>query len=345
MTTNSQTFTFDTDTDAHFRAWGLGISTAFAACGLVQTTDTGQINWSTVTRTGPTSSGQQISGYEIWRFNDSLQATKPVFIKVEYGLNVFSAGSARIPCVITSTATATNGAGTLTIPATTSPRQYWLGSTQGDPGTGNQAGVISASSPLLMQGDGSSVVAAIGAQAVFQPTYANPSGWSFGPNFPAFLLIERTRDTAGVINGDGLIVGTVHYEPPGGSGIYNAATQGHSPVPAWQMVSYTGSGLGAVSSRWPIAWPGNAFSTAVSGSDLYAYPMPVATPKAEGQALGFLGIYKSDLAIDTIISLTVSGSAHTYRSLAGIAGIATNNNERSYVDSNVANGALLMRWE
>lgn len=66
-------------TDALFRDWGSKLSAAIQAVGLVKTGDTGQINWSTVTV------GTGIRGYEIFRFNDSLQATTPVFIKIEYG--------------------------------------------------------------------------------------------------------------------------------------------------------------------------------------------------------------------------------------------------------------------
>lgn len=97
----------DNTTDANFRAWGSGISAALAACGLVQTGDTGQINWTTVTRP---LSAVTYQGFEIWRFNDSLQATCPVFIKIRYG----SGGNNQYPGVEITVGQATNGAGTLT---------------------------------------------------------------------------------------------------------------------------------------------------------------------------------------------------------------------------------------
>jgi len=92
--------------DATFRTWGSGIAAQIAAMGLVQTSDTGQINWTTVAR----PSTFAYAGYEIWRFNDALQATKPVFIRLDYGI----AGVADRPSMIARVATATNGAGTLT---------------------------------------------------------------------------------------------------------------------------------------------------------------------------------------------------------------------------------------
>jgi len=73
---------FTNSSDANFRAWGSYLSARFAAVGLVNTTDTGQINWGTVTTPAGINTYQ---GYEIWRFNDALQASAPVFFKIQYG--------------------------------------------------------------------------------------------------------------------------------------------------------------------------------------------------------------------------------------------------------------------
>ena len=67
--------------DSNFRAWGAAVNNLFSTAGLIQTADTGQINWSTVVRAAPYG----IAGYEIWRFNDALQATTPIFFKISYG--------------------------------------------------------------------------------------------------------------------------------------------------------------------------------------------------------------------------------------------------------------------
>jgi hypothetical protein len=96
-------------TDAKFRAWGSANSTALASAGLVQTADTGQINWTTVTKPGVASTK---AGYEIWKFNDSLAGSKPVFIKFEYGTN----GGTSSGGVWVSVGTGSNGSGTLTGP-------------------------------------------------------------------------------------------------------------------------------------------------------------------------------------------------------------------------------------
>lgn len=78
------------------------------ALGLTQTADTGQINLSTVT--APTG-GNQSQGYEIWRFNDTLQATKPVYLKVEYGSG---SGSQHQFALWFTIGTGSNGSGTIT---------------------------------------------------------------------------------------------------------------------------------------------------------------------------------------------------------------------------------------
>lgn len=63
-------------TDAAFRTWGLAYNAKLAAAGLVQTADTGQIDWATVLAATAINT---VQGYEIWRFDDALQATVPVF--------------------------------------------------------------------------------------------------------------------------------------------------------------------------------------------------------------------------------------------------------------------------
>lgn len=76
------TTNYTNSSDANFRSWGSYLSARFAAVGLVQTADTGQINWTTVLT--PTGASVYM-GYEIWRFADTLQATAPVFFKIQYG--------------------------------------------------------------------------------------------------------------------------------------------------------------------------------------------------------------------------------------------------------------------
>jgi hypothetical protein len=106
MTTATSVSRIRHDSDAMFQEWIQEMTTKLAACGLVQTADTGQINTGTATRPAPNTS----AGYQIWRFDDALQSTVPVFIRFEYR----SGGGTTIPTMFVGVGTSTDGLGTLT---------------------------------------------------------------------------------------------------------------------------------------------------------------------------------------------------------------------------------------
>jgi hypothetical protein len=64
-----------------FRLWGAKVREMLEGIGLTRTADTGQINWATV----EWPAAETDAGYEIYRFNDTLQATRPIYIKIFYG--------------------------------------------------------------------------------------------------------------------------------------------------------------------------------------------------------------------------------------------------------------------
>jgi len=72
---------FNNASTANFRAWGKAVSDAMTAVGLTKTSDTGQIDWSTVNLPAASAYG----GYEIRRMSDALDTTYPMFIKFEFG--------------------------------------------------------------------------------------------------------------------------------------------------------------------------------------------------------------------------------------------------------------------
>jgi hypothetical protein len=106
MTTQTWSTVIDHSSDANFRIWGNELKTKLAAAGLVQTADTGQINWVTVTRPATNTD----AGYEIWRMNDTQQATAPIFFKIFYG----TANGAGTPRIRVQMGQGSNGSGTLT---------------------------------------------------------------------------------------------------------------------------------------------------------------------------------------------------------------------------------------
>ena len=92
------------DTDAEFRADCLAIHNALIAGGLVQTSDTGQTDFTTNVR----ANGGTTGGYTMYRFNDVHQSSWPLFLKIEWYQTVVG----RLGFSY-SIGTGTNGAGTL----------------------------------------------------------------------------------------------------------------------------------------------------------------------------------------------------------------------------------------
>lgn len=66
--------------DATFRSWGQELSGGLQAVGLTKVACTGQIDWTTVTRAATNAS----AGFEVFYLNDSLHATAPIYIRIEY---------------------------------------------------------------------------------------------------------------------------------------------------------------------------------------------------------------------------------------------------------------------
>lgn len=104
--------TYSTDTrirstdDATFQEWVTEWHTALTTIGLTQTADTGQINPATVSR----PSINTYAGYSIWRFNDTQQATAPLFIRIQFG----SGSVIDRPLIGFSIGTGSDGSGNLT---------------------------------------------------------------------------------------------------------------------------------------------------------------------------------------------------------------------------------------
>ena len=95
--------------DALFRVWINEIHNAITAFGWVQTSDTGQVNFSTVTRPTAVNTFQ---GYSVYRMGDSLQSTTPFFIRFDYG----TCNTTDAPGIKFQVGPATDGAGNIVYP-------------------------------------------------------------------------------------------------------------------------------------------------------------------------------------------------------------------------------------
>ena len=93
--------------DANFRAWGSYLAARMEAVGIIKTADTGQIDWTTVTTPAGVNTYQ---GYEIRRFTDALQASAPVYLKIQFGEGAGVDG----PGIRVQIGSGSDGAGNLT---------------------------------------------------------------------------------------------------------------------------------------------------------------------------------------------------------------------------------------
>lgn len=160
--------------DANFRAWAQFIHDGLIAAGMVQTSDTGQANLATITVPVAINTYPY---YEVFRLGDSLHATKPVYLKVEYG----ASGATTRPSSRYTVGPGTDGAGGITA--------GW-GAVMTPPATASS----SAAQTCYCSGDGSSFVLSMWT------TFTTAS-----TSFQFFL--ERSRDHNGLPTGDGLAFG------------------------------------------------------------------------------------------------------------------------------------------
>jgi len=103
---SAQTISLTTGTNALFQVWGTAFVSALTAAGWVQTTDTGQVDTTTMVLPG----ANLYAGYQIWKMGDALQGASPFFIRLDFGSGATNACAA----IKVQLGTATNGAGVLT---------------------------------------------------------------------------------------------------------------------------------------------------------------------------------------------------------------------------------------
>lgn len=264
-------------TNAAFRAWGSAVNTALAALGLVQTSDTGQINWTTVT--APVATNTQ-TGYEIWRFNDSLQSTRPIFFRLDYGSHAQGSSS---PQMWLTVGTASNGSGTITSHAS------WTGTVSAQ--TSLCIGTTAPSGTnycYFGNGDGS---------AIAMLMWPSQGAWGGG-----VFAIERTRNADGTPNGDGFY--------------YIRADSSSAAAVVWQQFVFTAGFTQQTSQAYlpTTVWaPAPNNTTQTIGTTLY--PLPVftgCTPKLQGPSQILVVVHKNDLSAHTQFTMTHYGTARTW---------------------------------
>jgi len=163
-------------TAAYMQAWVAWWVSLLTAGGWVQTGDTGQ----TASGSFGGSSIATSAGYQVWRMADTLQATVPIFVKIEWGGG-----------------------------ATTNAGGMWFTIGKATDGAGNITGANLIFARQYVQG-----YAALGANA---PNYGSAGNNRFAVlNFycasngaanqaDILVTLERTKDGSGADTGDGLL--------------------------------------------------------------------------------------------------------------------------------------------
>lgn len=274
--------------DSEFREFCSRVSSAFQAVGMVKTNDTGQINLTTVSRPGAGGDG----GYEIWRFNDALQATVPIVFKVVYG--IASASSGRITIYVGS---GSNGSGTIT-------GQY----INGIAFVGNNMGYSAESNwsrlwYMASDGSGLTFIANIDCST---------------PVFRGLFVIDRTRNIDGTPNDNGVFI-------TGKSGFDGTIT---TAVQDRKNNLSPPANVSRGFSLMPLTV--NSSQSLSINDTVYFMPYTAMTPGGNGvQRIKMLLCYAAvDYGFNSNVSVNHLGSARTYKTLGTNLGYCDSRNQQ-----------------
>lgn len=287
MTAQTASVASDVTSSANFRSrMKTGVSDLLKGTGaLTQTADTGQADLVSGTFTPAQNTA---AGYEVFYLNDSLHATKPVYIKIEYGHGGHS-GPAN-PQIWVTLGSGSNGSGTL---------------------TGNlsaRRAVMTTSASLW----GSSTAHATYANGAAADSAVVWGGWWGGASYAGTLggglfLIERSRDPDGTPNGNGVMLITAGI---GTNSDVNAITD---------CLRLTPAGLThAATQRTGVllpTWSNTAGSTTgIVGADTYLAPILTGfyVQNFGSPSKLLLGYNAGDVSRGVQQSVSVYGSTKTF---------------------------------
>lgn len=298
------------DTNAHFQAWVNEVYTALVTqLGLTQTADTGQMAVPCVT--AAPSAASQSAGYYVFRFNDSLQATAPIFLKVEFGSG---ASGAAYPFMWITVGTGSNGSGTINGVAMTR-------------------------------------VAAAGGVAVGQSTTNYNSYYSYVPaqGFLGLSMKNGMASTNEATMGFMIFRSVNASGAPTADSIHlltNSGTaNGTSSSGTLQIINNNTGALQTLTT--PTSWGIIPFSTSYSQEGTVAMVFPVFQYLGSAAAPGFgitnamaLGI-NNEINVGATAAVTILGTLSlTYLNVGG--GVSTSNLGPGY---GVTNYGMLMLWQ
>jgi hypothetical protein len=252
MATHSATAAFDHSSDAGFQVWMQAFHDCFEFSGqiLTVTSDTGQYNPTNIaTATRPSTNTPW--GYRIYTFNDSANATAPIYMKIEYGTGGSSSEAA-----------------------------FWWTIGNGSDGAGNITGVTVTRIQVNMNAYNSTTTAypylASSGTGYFNIVF-NKGNF---PNSTGFIFcIQRSFDFSGApttlgwqfigIYGSTDVVTSICYAYASNSYVGNFLTQYFAPTMPGSVDHLIASGSGQVL-KWCSAFPDSTPVMAiasVSGND------------------------------------------------------------------------------
>lgn len=281
MATESWSTVIAHTSDATFRDWGSELSGKFASAGLVQTADTGQINWASVSRPGTSTN----AGYEIWRFDDSLQGSSPIYLKISYGTGTASTQ----PRIQVQLGTGSDGSGNLTGTTT---------STNTVSATIGPASTAVAYQSYLCVTEGF-------VGLVFKVSGASSSG---GGLCVAAFMVCRSCDSDGTPNGDAAF-------------ILRHNTQGNNSAVGTNQSVDLANGTAFTSTSHPAAFVPGAESSSLVGVDVQAH-LFFMIKRQVAPVFGLCTTYQSEITPGSTFAATLIGSTpRTYLQVGTQTGV------------------------
>lgn len=237
------------------------LSDKMVACGLIQTSDTGQLNISGVSAVGDDGT---FAGFRIYSFDDSLQATAPIFIRVDFGWGMEGMYTyprslrSKTPRIKMTVGTGTNGAGTLTgLISTSYDSPQNVNPLTTPTATNNNA--VYGTSYICFNATYGFFGVVHGANSRNNPVVDTTHGCA--PGATAAILIQRSHNSSGVPTGDGVhIVGPKRVT----INLYNDLTVDADPAIA-QYINY-GASTVTTENRNLALRQGDVSSSIVSGN-------------------------------------------------------------------------------
>ena len=323
MATYNTTIKQFVSSDAEFRAWFGHIRSALIALGWTQAPDTGQFDHTTMTYPG--SNNATISGVgqgQIFKLNDTLTNSggKPAYIRLQPGRGNQN-GACRL--LVSLSLSAPNGAGVFT----------GIESGQMTVGFGDVGGVTRTIADTTTYrcycgGDGSMFALAF---------YVDMPG---STPYPTIFFIERSRNSDGTPNGDGVVMGfaaAMRQDTGTGGSRYMAMFPNGNFTPG--AADFSNNRLhNVLQANWNITpHVGSTTATSLANGKVYGFPFYGPPPVFQYPLLSFMSCFSGDFPSDfSDVSLPLSGSNRTFKAL----GVGT---QQPWMISN-GNSALLIYY-